>query len=241
MPYEQENPIQPIANCCNCFKTCVFLVIAPIFMAMSYNSSYSHYDLIEEKQCIANQRDWLPIAYNTTEQLDHILTYPSVEVVNTKFMSALYYGFYVNIILASVYLVDYLFSKCKLPYSRYTSFFALLRFIATASWWIHFFTMVVYRFQHSGRVCSGDFNYKFHYHSGSKTRPKPFQFEFQLTEAGGKLYTMIFLIGLLYGVLACCMGCFLCLNLNFQLKSEETVYDILGNPDIDIKKKFEEF
>ena len=108
-------------------------------------------DTDEPLVCYANSTDNYPIPKNATEE---DLTEWNADNVARRFQMLLQIGFYILIIYTSLWVLYYM--PCVQDY-RWAKKSVFWLIIVTSVVYLGFFlTANVFRFQHSGRVCSGD-------------------------------------------------------------------------------------
>ena len=144
-----------------------------------------------------------PLVYETEEELQHFLSFPGSHNVTQKFYNMMMAGFIINII----YVMHVIYYKTLSSFEtgvRKTTLTLNFLIILVASL-AHFSLLIYFRFQHTGAVCSADWNY---YMSESKDwsemKNTPYE-EYYLREEGDFIRRYILTIATVVFAPLCCI------------------------------------
>ena len=137
----------------------IYLVLSYYFIITFYQSRHLGKQPKPTLDCIANQADFHPFLYGNDEELNHILSYQGTTNVTQRFYKAYFYGCVLYPVMLAYSLHCYGLSGYNRAVSKVTVF--LFQHILKIFSYILIFYIIVARFSHSGKVCSGDYNYMF--------------------------------------------------------------------------------
>ena len=108
------------------------------------------------KYCLSSQSSYYPYDYHLQSEMMAFLAVNGNENVTSKFDTIIQYGFISNLI----FIMFQIYKMSKAPKEKKGISFALLCLegIVAAIWITQFILLIVYRFSHTGKVCSGDYS-----------------------------------------------------------------------------------
>lgn len=111
-----------------------------------------------DKHCLANQVDYHPYIYKNQEEMMKFLDSTGAENVTDKFDSVILYGFLANML----YIFTKIYTMGNASYdgrvkTENSPFLVFGDFLVGVLGVVQYGLVVVYRFSHTGMVCSGDY------------------------------------------------------------------------------------
>ena len=112
------------------------------------------------KYCLANQVEYFPLKYTNQEEMVALLLLPGVENVSKKLDTVIFYGFISNLVfvLFEIHRMSYKNKLKAMGHNGKSLYLGCLRFFVTITWLVQFSMLLIYRFSHTGKVCSGDYS-----------------------------------------------------------------------------------
>ena len=115
-----------------------------------------HFTKNGETVCAANQSDFWPLDYPNNEFLQEYLNRHGSINVTKRFNFVINMGLCSNLLICIYIILKVCVAKQK-QLDRLVATRTLVVFLINILWVVQFFLLVVFRFSHTGKVCSGDY------------------------------------------------------------------------------------
>ena len=131
-----------------------------VFISIGVGTVYALYTFgvlgsSHNKYCLANQVDYHPYAYSNQVEMVNYMKLAGAENVTSKFDTVIRYGFFSNLIFL-IFQIWKMSVNQRLKKDINPGLICMEGCVSIV-WVVQFILLAVYRFSHTGLVCSGDY------------------------------------------------------------------------------------